>query len=101
MTGTTFPDHGYGEHKGDSDLGYRGDSRPPYNPQQYNGGNKGNWQGNKGSWNGNKGSWQGKKSFQRQPDTDLTLYKAYAVSGNKDCPEHIRPILERIVKKLE
>lgn len=82
--------------------------------QQRSWGDKKPWQGGQGGGGGgqNRGNWQGGGQrnfggggggggFKRQPETDMSLYLPYAVTGNQNPPPEITQRLEAIVKKLD
>lgn len=100
MSGTTFPDYsGSQQYDGGGQGGYQG-------KKEYGGGQKPNndWQGKK-QWGGqggqSGGGWQGKKPFERPKETDMSFYKPYALAGNQDFPDSLKPVLSRILKYLE
>lgn len=104
---------------------YGGYGRPPAQPEQqqqnnsysntpgqyqnspqaggsYPNNNRGNYpnkqnnrQGEGGNWKGGSGGWKGQK------ETDLSFYRPYAVTGNKDAPDHILQKACAIVQRLE
>lgn len=59
------------------------------------------WQNNRGGNGGGGGNWQKKPWQGRQEETDLTLYKPYACTGNTECPPEILEKFDRVAKKLE
>lgn len=75
-----------------------------------NNGGGGGWQGNKGggNWQGNKGGgggWQGNKGGgnwkDRPKETDMSLYKPYAIVANNDAPAEILVKFQEIAHYLE
>lgn len=90
---TTFPRHEYAA----SDSNQQ--QKPPYYQQQSQ--QQKPWSGQKGSYDSQKpkGDW-GKKPFNRPEETDMTFYRPVAVFGNKDFPERLVPVLERMLEKL-
>jgi len=89
--GTTFPNFsgqderpsaGGGEQRSWSGNG----ANTPRNNEQRQ------WGGEKKAWGGGGG---GNRTFQRAPETDMTLYKPYAVVSNNDTPQ---PILDRFIE---
>lgn len=80
---------------------------PPQGGSTYprNGGN--NWQGNRqntGGGNGgfqNKAPWQGRKDWKRPEETDMSLYKPYAATGNREAPPHILQKFDELARMLE
>lgn len=69
----------------------------------YQGGGGGNWNNNRnqGGGGGGKPPWNSRQPFKRPEETDMTLYKPYAATGNKDCPPEILRKFEELAKMLE
>ena len=90
MYGTTFP--------GDPG-GHSPDSHAPSSSGSTEGGyQKKPWDGQKKPWTGGGGD---KAPFKRPVETDMTLYKPYAVTANRDCPPEIQAKFIHWVQKLE
>ena len=79
--------------------------------QSYGSGGGGGYQGGGGgdNWNNNRNQnggggkppWNSRQPFKRPEETDMTLYKPYAATGNKDCPPEILRKFEELAKMLE
>ena len=121
MSDTTFPSYPgqeqdnqqpqSGTQYGNNNPSYQnnqGGQKPWQNNNSGGGGSnypKKTWQG--GGGNGGGGGWQKKPwqggggGFKKPEDTDMTLYKPYACTGNADCPVDVLEKFDRITKKLE
>lgn len=93
MNGTTFP--GYSEQGGRS-TSWDGNSNR--GGQQEGQGSKKPWNGERRQWGGGQG---GNRNFQRQPETDMTLYKPYAIAANREAPPEIIKKFSDYAKRLE
>lgn len=115
MNDTTFPSypgqeqdnqqHQSGTQYGNNNPNYQNNQGGQKPWQNNNGGNyqKKPWQGGSGGGGGSwqKKPWQGGSGFKRAEETDMSLYKPYACTGNADCPAEILEKFDRITKKLE
>ena len=119
MHGTTFPS--FPDHTGEvpppqnefmrdverAEAPAGGFEKKPWQGNQ--GGEKKPWQGGgeKKPWNGEKKPWQGGggggggKPFQRPVETDMSLYKPYAATGNREATPEICQKFAEIAKMLE
>ncbi len=92
--------------------------RPAYDSNQnqrqsYGNGGGGGYQGNReGNWNNNRSQGGGggggkppwnnnRQPFKRPEETDMTLYKPYAATGNKEAPPDIIRKFEELAKLLD
>jgi len=113
MNGTTFPSYpGQEQHDNQYQSGTRYGDNNNYGQNQsqnnhwQNQSNEGfqkkPWDGQKKQWDGQKKPWNGqKKNWERPKETDMSLYKPYAATGNRDAPPEIISKFEAIAKKLE
>ena len=111
MYGTTFPTPEGGFNNSQSSYGEQPQPQSGYGQQDQGGQSQG--QGGqqqapyqKKPWDGQKKPWDGQKKgggngFTRPVETDFTIYKPYAVTGNRDMPEHLIAKMVELVKKLE
>lgn len=92
--GTTFPSFSQPEDRSGS---WNGQPRGNDNT-----GFKKPWTGEKKPWDKDKKPWNGNKGgFQRPVETDMTLYRPYAVAANPDIPEHISQQIVEFAKRLD
>ena len=107
MNGTTFPSYpGQEKQENQYQNGTRFGDNANYGQNQNNSNNQGfqkqSWDGQKKPWDGQKKPWNGqKKNWERPKETDMSLYKPYAATGNREAPPEILKKFEEIAKKLE
>lgn len=107
-----YPDRqsSYGNDQGQRSS-YGGSNSNQGQRQSYGSGGGGGYQGGGGgdNWNNNRNQnggggkppWNSRQPFKRPEETDMTLYKPYAATGNKDCPPEILRKFEELAKMLE
>jgi len=110
MYGTTFPnpeggfggysspEQGQRQQEQQVDQQHQSAQQPSSQGQGYQ---KKPWEGQaKKPWDGQKKAGGG-GGFTRPVETDMTIYKPYAVTGNRDMPAHLVTKMIELVKKLE
>lgn len=107
MNGTTFPSYpGQEKQENQYQNGTRFGDNANYGQNQNNSNSQGfqkqPWDGQKKPWDGQKKPWNGqKKNWERPKETDMSLYKPYAATGNREAPPEILKKFEEIARKLE